>query len=302
MDFRELNKFIKTMGKEYNIPAYSISVYYNHRNVYYGKKGNATFLDKIKGLGKNLYFMHSGAKLICCVALMKLIQSYKLTLNDNVKDYIDFDCDIKIRDFIQKFSTTEDFEDERFNFKNITLIIEKLSKKNFNDYVYEIIFKPLKMKNTSFILNDKNKKHIALQYLYDGNKKSFISSDKDIEEIYNKNNGCLITTVADYSIFCDALCAGGKAYNGYQLLSEESTNLLINELMNNETEKNDAYVCVGYNGGLILIDIKKRITIVYAQHVHNLTVQQLEMYPKLRKIVYEGIGVDTWSKGYNLFP
>lgn len=59
-------------------------------------------------------FMHSGAKLICCVALMKLIQSYKLTLNDNVKDYIDF-------------------EDERFNFKNITLIIEKLSKKNFND-------------------------------------------------------------------------------------------------------------------------------------------------------------------------
>ena len=64
----------------------------------------------------------------------------------------------------------EDFEDERFNFKNITLIIEKLSKKNFNDYVYEIIFKPLKMKNTSFILNDKNKKHIALQYLYDGNK------------------------------------------------------------------------------------------------------------------------------------
>ena len=50
MDFRELNKFIKTMGKEYNIPAYSISVYYNHRNVYYGKKGNATFLDKIKGI------------------------------------------------------------------------------------------------------------------------------------------------------------------------------------------------------------------------------------------------------------
>ncbi len=41
-----------------------------------------------------------------------VIQSYKLTLNDNVKDYIDFDRDIKIRDFIQKFSTTEDFEDE----------------------------------------------------------------------------------------------------------------------------------------------------------------------------------------------
>ena len=66
--------------------------------------------------------MHSGAKLICCVALMKLIQSYKLTLNDNVKYYIDFDCDIKIRDFIQKFSTTEDFEDERFNFKNVCFI------------------------------------------------------------------------------------------------------------------------------------------------------------------------------------
>ena len=49
------------------------------------------------------------------------------------------------------------------------------------------------------------------------------------------------------------------------------------------------------------VPLKKKITIVYAQHLMNMGVKQLEMYPKLRKIVYECIGVDTWSQGYNIF-
>ena len=90
--------------------------------------------------------------------------------------------------------------------------------------------------------------------------------------------------------------------NGYKLLDKESIDSLINDILYNETEKNDAFVCLGYNGGLILIDIKKKITIVYAQHAQNMPAEQLKMYPQLRKLTYDCIGVDTWSKGYNMFP
>jgi len=67
-------------------------------------------------------------------------------------------------------------------------------------------------------------------------------------------------------------------------------------------EKNDAFVCVGRHGGLVLIDTKKKITIVYAQYVKDMPLEQFEMYPNLRKLVYECIGADTWSMGYNVLP
>lgn len=303
MNFRELTKFIDSIGSKYNIPCYDVCVYYNHVNVFRRKRGFSGQSNIFKSFGRKLFFMHSGAKIMCCTALMRLVQSYKVSLNDKVCEFLpSFDESVKIRDMIYEFSRTYDYEREQFNFVNMSLLIEKISGTPFEEYVNAEIIKPLKMKSTSFSLNDKNKKYIASQYDFDMASDDFIECDIDPEKLYEKNKGCLITTVDDYARFCEALCSGGTAQNGYRLLNRESVDILINELVYKETEKDDAFVCVGYNGGLILIDTKKKITIVYAQHIRNVPINQLEMYPELRQCVYECIGPDTWSMGYNMFP
>lgn len=303
MNFRELTRFVDQIGVKYNIPCYDICIYYNHVNVFRRKRGFSNMSNKLKAFGRNMYLMHSGAKIMCCTALMQLVQSYKVSLNDRVSDYLtDFEDDIKIRDLMREFSRTYDYEDKRFNFTNMSALIEKLSGVPFEDYLNSYIIKPLKMKSTSFSLNEKNKRHIALQYMFDESADEFVECDTDPKKRYSKNKGCLITTVDDYARFCEALCAGGTAQNSYRLLNRESVDVLINDIIYKETEKDDAFVCVGYNGGLVLIDTKKKITIVYAQHIRNMPLNQLEMYPELRRCVYECIGTDTWSMGYNMFP
>lgn len=303
MDFNKLSKFMKNIGTEYGIPCYDMSVYYNYINVFYKKRRFTNLKNRLKTLGRNMYFMHSGAKLMCCVALMRLIESGKVSLDDSVKKYIsEIHTDFTVKEMMHEFSRTFDYEVKDFNFTNMTKLIEKISGQPFYEYISSEILKPLKMKSTSFELNDKNKKHIALQYNFNSQSKDYIESDKSVETLFNQNKGCLITTVDDYSRFCNVLCAGGIMRNGYKLLGKESIDLLINDILYNETEKNDAFVCLGYNGGLILIDIKKKITIVYAQHAKNMPAEQLKMYPQMRKLTYECIGVDTWSKGYNMFP
>lgn len=303
MNYNKLSKFIKNIGKQYNIPCYDISIYYNHVNVFSKKKTSLSLKNKFKSLGRNLYFMQSGTKIMCCVALMRLIESYKASLNDKISDYIpDFKEDIKIKDMITNYSRSSINEDEVFSFVNMKKLIEAISKVPFEDYIQNEITKPLKMKSTSFNLTDKRKSRIALQYKFDEKRKEYTESITNIDAIANKNDGCVITTVSDYAHFCEALCNDGISQNGYKLLNKESVNVLINELIYKETEKEGAFVCVGYHGGLVLVDTKKKITIVYAQNVKNMSINQLEMYPVLRKLVYECAGADTWSQGYNMFP
>ena len=303
MNFNKLSEFVKNIGAEYGIPCYDISIYYNYINVFYKKRGFINLKTKLKTLGKNMYFMHSGSKIMCCVALMRLIESNKASLDTPVKKYLpDFQKDVTLKEMIHEFSKTYDYEEKDFNFSNMSEIIEAVSGQSFNEYINTSIINPLKMKSTSYELNEKNKKHIALQSSFDKATTNYTESDISIEELFNKNNGCLITTVSDYSRFCNVICSGGTTRNGYKLLSQKSIDILINDVLYKETEKEDAFVCMGYNGGLVLIDIKKKITIVYAQHAKNIPANQLKMFPEMRKLVYECIGADTWSEGYNLFP
>lgn len=303
MNFNSLADFVKKLGKNYNIPGCDISVYYNHINVFRKHCGFSDEKGKIKISDKNLYFMNSGAKIMCCVAVLKLAQSFKLSLKDSVSDYIEgADKNTSIEEFLHRYSSLNRVEDEIYNFDNVKRIINMASGMTFDDYISEMITKPLKMKSTTFNLNDKNRKLIAKQYNFAGKDKDPVECNTAVEDLHSRHNGCLITTVDDYAKFCETICGNGTSKNGYKLLNPESVEFLINSLVYKETEKDDAFVCIGYNGSLVLIDTKKKITIVYAQHMRNMSISQLEMYPKLRKIVYECIGADTWSMGYNIFP
>lgn len=303
MNFLDLSKFIASIGKTYNVPCYDICIYYDHVNVFRSKRITSSFSQKLKSIGRNYYFMQSGTKIMTCVALMRLIQGYKASLNDMVCKYLpEFPEDVTLRTMIREYSRIYDSDEKVFSFVNMRKLIATIANMPFEEYVSLKITGPLKMKHTTFNLTSKSRKKIALQYRFDEATEKFVAYDADVDAIAKRNDGCIITTVDDYAKFCEAMCSGGVAQNGYQLLTKESVDLLINELIYKETEKNDAFVSIGRHGCLVLIDTKKKISIVYAQNLKNMPLEQLEMYPKLRKLVYECIGADTWSMGYNVLP
>lgn len=303
MDFRELTKYMDTFHKRYNIPGCDCCIYYNHVNVFRYRPYFTDENGKRKASPRDLYFIHSAAKIINCVSIMQLVESYRLELSDKVSKYIpSFDKDCTVKDMLKIYSQTYHYEMEIFNHKNMSRIIEAASSMRLNDYVMKNIFAPLKMKNSSFEINAKNRQHIVKQYKFDRKTKNPVERQTDIDTIFSKNDGCLITTVDDYALFAEAMCNMGMSKTGKRILTEKSVDVLINELVYKETEKDGVFVCIGFNGSMVLIDTNKKITIVYAQNIKTQSLERAEIYPGIKELAYKCLGADTWSGGHNIFP
>lgn len=299
MNFIPLSKYLDSFHKVYELPGCDCCIYENHNNVFRRKYG---FSGAKKTTFKDLYFMHSAAKLICCTAIVRLSEEGKLSLSDRVDKYIPgFGNDSTVEQMLRIYSETLDFEQHKFNHKNLSRIVEALTGLPLDEYLHRYIFEPLHMKNTSFSINDSNRKRISTQYFLtdDGER---LKSDKSFEALLSKNEGCIITSVGDYARFAETLCNKGVSKHGFRLLSEEGTLNLINNIIYNETTEKNCFVCIGYNGSLVSIDIDNKVTIIYAQHVKNCGTLQMEIYPKLRELAYDCLGVHKWSKGFNVFP
>lgn len=299
MNFIPLTKYLNSFNKTYGIPGCDCCVYRDHTNVFRRKNG---FSEAKKTTFKDLYFMHSAAKIICCTAIFQLAEKGLLSLSDRVNKYLpDFDNSSTVEQMLKKYSQTIDFEEHKFNHKNISALVEKLTGQSFDEYMSESIFKPLHMKNSSFSLNSENKKRIGAQYTITKSGESR-EIDRHFEELLLKNEGCIITSVSDYARFAETLCNKGISKHKVRILSENSVLHMINDVIYNETTEKNCFVCIGYNGSFVSIDIDNKVTIAYAQHVTNCGAEQMEIYPKMRSIVYDCLGVHKWSKGYNVFP
>ena len=299
MNFIPLSKYLDSFHKVYELPGCDCCIYENHNNVFRRKYG---FSDAKKTTFKDLYFMHSAAKLICCTAVVRLSEEGKLSLSDRVDKYLPgFNNDSTVEQMLRIYSETLDFEQHKFNHKNLSKIVETLTGLSLDEYLRRYIFEPLHMKNTSFSINDSNRKRISTQYFLtdDGER---LKSEKSLETLLSKNEGCIITSVGDYARFAETLCNKGVSKHGFRLLSEKGTLNLINNIIYNETTEKNCFVCIGYNGSLVSIDIDNKVTIIYAQHVKNCGTLQMEIYPKLRELAYDCLGVHKWSKGFNVFP
>ncbi len=298
MNFIPLTKYLDSFHNTYNLPGCDCCVYYNHNNVFRRKYG---FSDAKKTSFKDLYFMHSAAKLICSAAVIQLCEKGLLSLDDKVCKFIEgFDDSITVKDMLKNYSQTFDYEQHKFNHKSIGMLIRAASGLTLNAYIEKFIFMPLHMKNSSFELNNENRKRISAQYVLKNGER--VMDEKSIDELFSQNEGCLITSVGDYARFAEALCNGGISKHNERILSADSIKRMINEIVYNETTEKNCFVCVGYNGSLISIDPDNHVTIVYAQHVKNCGITQMEIYPELRKRIYDCLGIHKWSKGFNIFP
>lgn len=113
-------------------------------------------------------------------------------------------------------------------------IIELVSGQGFNDYMQEHICKPLDMKDTTFFLNEEQKKRLVDVYIRKKEKLVNVTeTKKDMMGMLHQESGIrfeeggggLFSTVEDYEHFADMLLHNG-VYEGKQVLKEETIALM----------------------------------------------------------------------------
>ena len=108
----------------------------------------------------------------------------------------------------------------------LAAVVEKVSGKRFSEYMKEIIFDPLQMKNSYF--------HGPIEKIH----KKYVSDDNGnlspmepynyliLGDNYDSGGAGAISTVDDYMKFVIAMTNDGVGENGYRLLKKESIELL----------------------------------------------------------------------------
>ncbi len=202
-------------------------------------------------------------------------------------------------------------------------VVEAVSDMPFSQYLHKYIFDPLELKDFTFHVGPKEEQRLSALYAADFDTGRFSPASQEmasrfqLTQNYESGGAGLIGSVDDYSVFLDALCGGGKAANGYRLLSPGTLSLLsTNYITGKMLEDFQATGKKGYGYGLgvrVLIDSScsrsplgefgwdgaagafaladpvNHISIFYVQHILGFPKVYSEIHPKLRDLAYEGI-------------
>ncbi len=171
----------------------------------------------------------------------------------------------------------------------LAAVIEEAAKMKFNDYIYENIFKPLKMTNSTFLLSENEVDTICAQYKLTDN--GLENCGKNIQYYklgseYESGGAGLVSTIEDYIKFLEALRVGNV------ILGEETINLMNTDMMQNVdmslywpapysyglgvrcAPQNNTIGITDFGwggaaGAYLAIDIKHNFTFFYTMHVLN---------------------------------
>ena len=210
----------------------------------------------------------------------------------------------------------------------LAAVIEVVTGMKFGEYLDEIMFTPLGIKNMGFHLSQEQEKRMTVQYDYDSifNKATVREPDNAycLSEEYESGGAGLFSNLSDYSKIIDAVANGGVAESGYRLLKEETVaSLMVNHL---KTEAQFmAYTksprWYGYGYGLCgrvmmnplaslaksskgefgwdgaacsyaLIDPTKKLSVFLTTHVKGSSYLYERAHPCIRNMIYEAIDGD----------
>jgi CubicO group peptidase (beta-lactamase class C family) len=121
-------------------------------------------------------------------------------------------------------------------------VVEVVSKKTFYEYLKEKIFDPLKMDETKFYLTKSDRDRFQPLYINNGSIKGFTNTLDELS--YDINNKAyfggegLVSTLDDYSNFCQMLLNGGS-FEGKKIISQESINMMTKSYSKIEGEPFD---------------------------------------------------------------
>lgn len=213
-------------------------------------------------------------------------------------------------------------------------LVEVVSGKRFSDYVKENVFAPCGISKISYHLNDEIKSDMAVQYSFDMSHDGDIVSAQKGEHCgektglvkmppertlylgpeHDSGGGGVITTVAEYAKFANALANFGTAQNGERILSKGTVELLRTNQLNEILLKDFNWPQLkGYGYGLgvrtmidrgiggscgnigefgwggaagatILVDPDCEFSLFYAHHMLNPFEEYYQ--PRLRNVAY----------------
>ena len=207
----------------------------------------------------------------------------------------------------------------------LAAVIEVASGMRFGEYLDEIMFTPLGIKNMGFHLSSEDEKRMTVQYSYD----SIFNKAKPMEpynnyclsDNYESGGAGLYSNLSDYSKIIDAVANGGVAENGYRLLKEETVAMLgVNRLKTEAQFKTytQSPRWYGYGYGLCgrvmmnplaslskspkgefgwdgaacsyaLIDPKNKLSVFLTTHVRGSGYLYERVHPCVRNMIYEAI-------------
>jgi CubicO group peptidase (beta-lactamase class C family) len=227
-----------------------------------------------------------------------------------------------LRDFIAKFVETplSFMPGERFQYSLchdvLAAVIEVVAKKKFSEYVKEVIFEPLQMKDSRF---DNGERDMPDMYMaYENGEVAKIDEGKILIPtlVYESGGAGLVSTVEDYIRFADALACGGISANGYQVVKEETLQKLVSKQFKT-ISVNNGFTCVqgedyGYGlgvrvrekitewglnkgefgwdgaaGSYVMVDPEKKVSVFIGMHLRNwpivFTGKHLQIVEKIYK-------------------
>ena len=200
-------------------------------------------------------------------------------------------------------------------------VVEVVSGKSFGEYIEENIFAPLGMKNIKFNYEADEKDNFASQFLYNDDG-SFscreLKNEYQLTPLYESGGAGLIASVEEYVKLPDALANGGVGATGNRILRPESIEKFKMDTMYDGTregmhEKGYSYGLgfrtlvtknfeqkspigeFGWDGAMgcyYLVDTVNHIACFYGTHMASEhTFIYKEVHPKLRNLIYEGLGL-----------
>lgn len=206
----------------------------------------------------------------------------------------------------------------------LAAVIEVVCGMTYGEYLDEIMFTPLGIKNMGFYPTPEQEKRFAIQYVHDPVFCKAVSrspkNDFRLSNAYESGGAGLFSNLSDYSKIIDAVANGGIAENGYRLLKEETVAMLgVNRLKTEAQFKSytQSPRWWGYGYGLCgrvmmnpiaslskssvgefgwdgaacsyaLIDPSERLSVFLTSHVFGSYMFE-RVHPYVRNLVYEAI-------------
>jgi CubicO group peptidase (beta-lactamase class C family) len=109
-------------------------------------------------------------------------------------------------------------------------LVEIISGRRFDDYLSEVLFGPLKMADTAFMVPDDKVGRFAACYRRDSDKKLVLYDDPQVsgyreQPSFLSGGGGLVSTTGDYLRFCRMLRGGGEL-DGTRILGRKTVELM----------------------------------------------------------------------------
>ncbi len=202
----------------------------------------------------------------------------------------------------------------------LAAVIEVVSGLRFSEYLRQNIWAPLGLKTVGFLPTEDIDRRMAEQYIFDDAQKKPVVMDREANNYrltpnYESGGAGLISDVADYIAFVDALACGGVGANGAKLLSPEMIQLWsANQLGPKSRAAFDEWHRMGYSyalgvrtrvdtsvggrgqigefgwdgaaGAWNMVDPVNHLSAYFAMHVRSFGYSYDVIHPTIRDLIY----------------